>query len=445
MESYVENMENYLELIENKEFIAAIRQRLNEQISVWGDPARLKIDETAGMVNTLFNTSSGTITVGAYTFTGHNVCIITGTHYVEEQLEKRMDYPREGRDIVIGNGVWLASNCTILGPCTIGDNAVVAAGAVVVPGTTIPPDSIWGNIPARPLKRLPGEGHDDEGVKPNSGNRNEEASENESNYQGRSRTIRMIDKLKRHQFLFSELVKRDFAKKYKRTILGMAWSILSPLMNLLIMWMVFSNFFGNNVNHYVVYLFAGQLVFSYFTDATNLGMNSLVGNAGIFTKVNVPKYLFLLSQNVSSLINFGLTLLIFFTFVAIDGIPFTWKFLLLAYPVGCLIVFNLGIGLILSALFVFFRDMQYLWGILTQLIMWMSAIFYTIDGYSYTVQCAFLLNPLYLFIRYFRKIVIDGTIPTLQFHLLAAGYALAALGIGAYMYKKYNHEFLYYV
>ena len=69
----------------------------------------------------------------------------------------------------------------------------------------------------------------------------------------------ILQKLKQHQFLFSELVKRDFAKKYKRTILGMAWSILSPLMNLLIMWMVFSNFFGNNVNHYVVYLFAGQL------------------------------------------------------------------------------------------------------------------------------------------------------------------------------------------
>ena len=255
----------------------------------------------------------------------------------------------------------------------------------------------------------------------------------------------MLKKLKQHQFLFSELVKRDFAKKYKRTILGMAWSILSPLMNLIIMWLVFNNFFGNNVNHYAVYLFAGQLVFSYFTDATNLGMNSLVGNAGIFTKVNVPKYLFLFSQNVSSLINFGLTLLIFFTFVAIDGIPFTWLFLLLIYPTVCLVVFNLGVGLVLSALFVFFRDMQYLWGILTQLIMWMSAIFYTIDGYRPAVQNLFLLNPIYLYIRYFRKIVIDGVIPTPQFHLLAAAYALIAFGVGAWMYKKYNHEFLYYV
>ena len=255
----------------------------------------------------------------------------------------------------------------------------------------------------------------------------------------------MIEKLKRYQFLFEELVKRDFAKKYKRTILGMAWSIISPLVNLLIMWLVFSKLFGNNVNHYAIYLFAGQLVFSYFTDATNLGMTSLVGNAGIFTKVNVPKYLFLFSQNVSSLINFGLTLLIFFAFVAFDGIPFTWKFFLLLYPTACLIVFNLGMGLVLSALFVFFRDMQYLWGILTQLLMWLSAIFYTIDAYSYTAQCLFLLNPIYLYIRYFRKIVIDNEIPTPQFHLLAAAYALLSFGVGAYMYKKYNHEFLYYV
>ena len=255
----------------------------------------------------------------------------------------------------------------------------------------------------------------------------------------------MIEKLKQYQFLFEELVKRDFAKKYKRTILGMAWSIISPLVNLLIMWLVFSKLFGNNVNHYAIYLFAGQLVFSYFTDATNLGMTSLVGNAGIFTKVNVPKYLFLFSQNVSSLINFGLTLLIFFAFVAFDGIPFTWKFFLLLYPTACLIVFNVGMGLVLSALFVFFRDMQYLWGILTQLLMWLSAIFYTIDAYSYTAQCLFLLNPIYLYIRYFRKIVIDNEIPTPQFHLLAAAYALLSFAAGAYMYKKYNHEFLYYV
>ncbi len=255
----------------------------------------------------------------------------------------------------------------------------------------------------------------------------------------------MIEKLKRHQFLFEELVKRDFAKKYKRTILGMAWSIISPLMNLLIMWLVFGKLLGANIEHFAIYIFAGQLIFSYFIDATNQGMTSLLANSSIFTKVNVPKYLFLFSQNVSALINFGLTLLVFFLFVAIDGIPFTWKYLALIYPIALLIVFNLGLGLILSALFVFFRDMQYLWGIATQLIMWMSAIFYPIDMFSDTVRNLFLLNPLYLFIRYFRKIVLESTMPSLQFHLLLLADAMIALGIGMWMYKRYNHEFLYYI
>ena len=154
-------MEKYEDLIKNRMFISAICQELSKEICVWGDPARLKIHETAGagMVNTLFNTNSGTVTVGAYTFTGHNVCILTGTHDVEQHAEERMcNYPTEGRDIVIGSGVWIASNATILGPCAIGDNAVVAAGAVVVPGTTIPPDEVWGNVPAKPLKGRSEEG-----------------------------------------------------------------------------------------------------------------------------------------------------------------------------------------------------------------------------------------------------------------------------------------------
>ncbi len=255
----------------------------------------------------------------------------------------------------------------------------------------------------------------------------------------------MLKKIKQYQFLFEELVKRDFTKKYKRTILGMAWSIISPLLNLLIMWLIFGKMLGNNVNHYVLYLFSGQLVFSFFSDATNMGMTSLVGNAGIFTKVNVPKYLFLFSQNVSSLINFGLTLVVFFLFVIIEGISFQWSFFLLLYPIVCLVVFNLGVGLILSALYVFFRDMQYLWGILLQLIMWLSAIFYTVESFEASIQKLFLINPLYLYIKYFRQIVIDGVIPSLPYHLLMLAYAVVVMTIGAWMYKRYNTEFLYYV
>lgn len=255
----------------------------------------------------------------------------------------------------------------------------------------------------------------------------------------------MIQKLKRHQFLFEELVKRDFKKKYKRTILGMAWSILSPLLTLLVMKMVFTQFFGRTTPHYTTYLFCGNLIFSCFNESTGQGMTSLMSNAGIFTKVNVPKYLFLLSKNVQTLINFGLTLCVFCVFCVLDHIAFTWKLVMLVYPIVCLVLFNIGVGLILSALFVFFRDIQYLWSVFTMLLMYMSAIFYTIDQYSYTVQCLFLLNPVYLFIRYFRKIVIEATIPTVWFHLLMAADVLIVVGIGCWMYKKYNTRFLYYV
>ncbi len=255
----------------------------------------------------------------------------------------------------------------------------------------------------------------------------------------------MIKRLLQYRFLFEELVKRDFKKKYKRTVLGMAWSILSPLLTLLVMSLVFTQFFGRSTPHYTTYLFCGNLVFSYFSESTGQGMASLMGNAGIFSKVNVPKYLFLLSKNVQTLINFGLTLCVFFLFCALDGITFTWKLIFLLYPIVCLVFFNIGVGLVLSAFFVFFRDIQYLWSVFTQLLMYMSAIFYTIDNYSPMVQNLFLLNPVYLFIRYFRKIVIDGAIPTIWFHLLMLAYVLIVLLLGGWMYKKYNSRFLYYV
>ena len=102
---------------------------------------------------------------------------------------------------------------------------------------------------------------------------------------------------------------------------------------------------------FAVCIFCGNLVFSYFNESTGQGMTSLMGNAGICSKVNVPKYLFLFSKNVQTLINFGLTLCVFFVFCVLDNITFTWKFICLLFPVGCLVLFNIGVGLVLSALF----------------------------------------------------------------------------------------------
>ena len=255
----------------------------------------------------------------------------------------------------------------------------------------------------------------------------------------------MFEKLKRHRFLFEELVKRDFKKKYKRTILGMGWSMLSPLLMLLVMKIVFEQFFGNTVKHYTTYLFCGLLTFNWLAQSTGSGMRSLSGNASIFTKVNVPKYLFLFSVNIQVLLNFALTLLVFFVFCAIDHVEFSWRFICLVYPIATLLLFNVGIGMILSALFVFFRDIDYLWSVVLQLTMYGSAIFYSIAKMPLKIKFVFSLNPVYRHIAYIREIVLSESVPSLETHLTLLGFAVAAFLAGAFMYKRYNTKFLYYV
>ncbi len=259
-------------------------------------------------------------------------------------------------------------------------------------------------------------------------------------------TISVIEKMKKNWFLFEELVKRDFKSKYKGTLLGIGWSLLSPLLMLFVMAMVFTRFFGRDTPHFVIYMFSGLICYNFFSDATKAGMTSIVGNAGIFSKVNVPKYLFLLAKNVQTFINFLMILVVYFIFVAFDReLHFSWQYLMLLFPICCEVLFNIGVSMILSALFVFFRDLKYLYDVLTRLIMYMSAIFYNINTFGERGQQLFLLNPIYLFIRYFRMIVIESTIPSPVFHLRMLLNVVIALSLGSRLYKYYNSKFLYYL
>ena len=255
----------------------------------------------------------------------------------------------------------------------------------------------------------------------------------------------MISKFSKHLFLFQELVKRDFKQKYKGTVMGMAWSVLSPLLTLLVMKIIFTKLFSRGED-YTTYLFSGTVFFNFYKEATKGGMTALTGNASIFTKINVPKYLFLLSKNVSAVINFGLTLVLFFIFVAIDKISFGWHFLWIGYPIVYLIFFNIGVGLILSAMYIFFRDTRYLYDVFVLLLHYCSAIFYYVDSYDNAIiEKLFNINPVYLAIKYVRLVVLDGHPPTLQYHLLMVAWAVFVLLVGGFIYKKYNHKFLYYV
>lgn len=254
-----------------------------------------------------------------------------------------------------------------------------------------------------------------------------------------------IQKYKQYQFLFEELVKRDFKKRYVRSWLGVLWSILSPLCQLLVMRLVFTRFFGRTTPHYTIYLFSGTIIFSFFSEATQGGMTSLADNASIFTKINVPKYLFLFAKNTQSLLNFLLILLVYFFFCIIDGVTFTWNMLALIFPIVCLLVFNLGVGLVLSALYVFFKDTKYLYSIVIQMLHYFSAIFYNVNSFPPQTQKLFLLNPVYLYIRYFRMVVLEAQIPTPSYHLLMLGEAVLIFFFGIFIYKKYNLRFMFYV
>ena len=256
----------------------------------------------------------------------------------------------------------------------------------------------------------------------------------------------MLRKIKESSFLFSELVKRDFKKKYKSTYLGMLWSLLSPLLSLLVMTVVFGKFFGRETEHYTIYVFCGNILFSYFSDTTSGGMGALVANSAIFSKIRVPKYLFVLSRTTASLINLGLTFIVFFLFLLFDGVRLTAALFGIAIPVMLIAIFSIGLALSLSALFVFFRDMQYLWSVFTMLLMYLSAIFYTVGPESFGGAARlFYLNPVYLYISFLRSLVLGGRFPSPSVCMLGVAYAALSLAVGAAIYRKCNQRFIYYV
>ena len=139
--------------ISSPDFSEYLSEFLNERIRIWGDEEKVHLHPNAQLANTLFNTSSGEIWIGEYSFTGHNVSILTGTHRTETFLHDRQaHFPIEGGDIRIGRGVWLGSNSIVLGPCEIGDHAVIAAGAVLTAGTNVPPGGIVMGVPGRVVR-----------------------------------------------------------------------------------------------------------------------------------------------------------------------------------------------------------------------------------------------------------------------------------------------------
>lgn len=236
-------------------------------------------------------------------------------------------------------------------------------------------------------------------------------------------------------FLLGSLIRRDFIKKYKRTTFGILWSALSPLFLLITMDIIFGTFFGRKMPHYTVYLFSGLLLYNYFNSATRGAMIVLSTNAPIYSKVQVPKHYFILSQSVARFIDFVVSLAVYFIFVAIDGIAFSARLFYLIYPIICLYIINLGIGMFLATVYIFFRDINYLWPIICRIIMYASAIFYDVSILPGIMRRLLSCNPLYMCIDYFRQLVIHSTVPSPAYHLVLGLMSAFCLVLGVVTYN----------
>ncbi len=249
----------------------------------------------------------------------------------------------------------------------------------------------------------------------------------------------------RYGFLLRQLVSRDFKTRYKRSVLGVFWSFLNPLLTMLVQYVVFSTLFRSDVPNYLVYLLSGIVCFSYFNEAANQCMMSITGNASLITKVYIPKYIFPISKLLSSGINLLLSLIPLLVVALVTGLPVRASILLLPFGLACLFLFCCGMGMLLATLMVFFRDTQFLWGVISMLWMYCTPIFYPVSIIPERFLPLFKMNPLFHVIRFIRTVLIDGVSPEPKAYL----YCLIACGvpllIGLWVFKKNQHKFVLYV
>lgn len=259
---------------------------------------------------------------------------------------------------------------------------------------------------------------------------------------------------KKYQFLMSQLILRDFKVKYKRSVLGVLWSILQPLLMMSVMAIVFSHMFKFKVEgtNYLVYLMTGLIMFNYFSEASSNAMTSVVFNFTLINKVYIPKYIFPISKCLFAGINFLFTLIPWFliillSFVGLGEYPASLNFwyLLLPYIFLCLFMFTLGVGMIISCISVFIRDMFYIYTIILTIWNYLTPVFYSIEILPESLQRLFQLNPLYMFINGARNIVLYNQAPSLINLVTMSLVAVLTLALGLFVFKKNQDKFIYYI
>ena len=260
-----------------------------------------------------------------------------------------------------------------------------------------------------------------------------------------SALVKAVVAVQKYRFLIKQLVDRDFKAKYKRSVLGVFWSFLNPLLNMAVQYVVFSNLFRFDIPYFPVYLLCGNVIFTYFSESCGMALTSIVGNASLITKVYVPKYIYPLTRILSSLINLLISMIPLIAVALISGLLPAPAYILSLYAFVCLALFCLGLGMLLSAAMVFFRDIQFLWGVLTTIWMYLTPIFYPVSALPEAAQRIVMMNPLYYYVTFVRTCIIDGVSPEPTMYAQCLLYAIAALVVGAWVFKKNQDKFVLYL
>ncbi len=250
---------------------------------------------------------------------------------------------------------------------------------------------------------------------------------------------------RKYKFLMKQLVQRDFKTKYKRSVLGIIWSFLNPLSMMIVQYIVFSTIFRSDIENFPVYLLSGTIFFNFFTEAVSQGLNAIVGNASLITKVYVPKYVYPTTKVLSTSINLLISIVPLLAVMLITKEPLTKALFLFPFIIIVLLIFTIGVTLMLSAAMVFFRDTLFLWGILSMIWMYITPLFYPESIIAENFQIILKVNPMYHMIKFVRCIVMNGVSPQPEEFGACILSAAISLLIGIFIFKKTQDKFVLYI
>ena len=254
----------------------------------------------------------------------------------------------------------------------------------------------------------------------------------------------------KYKYLLQELMRKNIKLQYRRSVLGVFWTFLQPLLTMIILSLVFSEMIPGNkkIRNFPVYLLIGRLVFDFFSNSTKKAMRSIRENSSIIKKVYVPKYVYPLSGILSTFITFLISLtvlvvvVIFYAFTP-KAVPFTPYILLSVVPIGILCILSMGIGMILATMAVFFRDVEYLYEVFLMLLMYLTPIFYSPEAIKNSFASAVMhLNPLYSIVSAFRSCVLYGQLFDMNWIYYSLAFSLVTLIIGFYIFYKNQDKFI---